>query len=136
MALLLEAGEWFSAAEWGQAWLASNRSHPCAPDIALCVATAHYKDTVNKVERSIEHAQGCEAGLVASLKLLQAYSVAEDMQAELQDTLEVKLSGTSEHCWYDCCSRCTSHRLGPLLYCTCLPFIHRVSKFLASKQPL
>ena len=90
VALLLEAGEWFSAAEWGQAWLASNRNHPCAPDIALCVATAHYKDTVHRIEQSIEHAQDCEAGLAASLKLLQSYHIAEDIQAELQDTLEVK----------------------------------------------
>lgn len=89
MALLLEAGEWYSAAEWGHAWLTSNQSHPCAPDIALCVATAHYKDTVHKIEKSIEHALDCEAGLRASLKLLQKYRIAEEMQAELQDTLEV-----------------------------------------------
>ena len=91
MALLLEAGEWFSAAEWGQAWLTSNQNHPCAPDIALCVATAHYKNTVHKIEQSLEHALECQQGLSAGLKLLQHYRIAEDVQAELQDTMEVNL---------------------------------------------
>ncbi len=79
-----------AAAEWGQAWLVSNRNHPCAPDIAVCVATAYYKQTVHKVVQSIEHALECDVGLEASLQLLQHYRIAEDMQAELRDTLKVR----------------------------------------------
>lgn len=61
----------------------------CAPDVAVCVATAHYRDTVQKIQQSLEHAAECEAGLSGSLELLQRYRVGEDIQAEVQDTLEV-----------------------------------------------
>lgn len=88
VALLLEAGEWQAAAEWGQAWLQSSSEHLCAPDVAVCTATAVYKDTVRRVEQSLEHALSCKRSLESSLQLLQRFRIAEDLQAELMDTLE------------------------------------------------
>lgn len=89
IALLVESGDWSSAVEWGQAWLESHRRHSCSADVALCIAVAHYKLTVSKIDQSFEHALECEAGLTQSLDLLQRYKTAPDLQAELKETLQV-----------------------------------------------
>lgn len=71
-------------------WLDGSSGDPCAADVALCVAMAHYGRTAGRVARSLDLAVGCEEGLTHGLQLLRRHKVGVGLQAELQETLEVK----------------------------------------------
>jgi len=51
---------------------------------------AHYGRTAGRVARSLDLAVGCEEGLTHGLQLLRRHKVGVGLQAELQETLEVK----------------------------------------------